>query len=422
MLAGFAHSNITPAPDVYLAGNGEFQSEGIHDPLFARAMVLADGDEWVAVVSCDLIGIELETTQAVRRRLREAGCGRPENLILSCTHTHNGPHTRFSKTAFLKYRDDDYLDRLSERIAAAVIEADAAREPVFLRHARGWCRENFNRRVIAPDGTSHFYNARLVRENPEFARQTCGVTDRELDALEFLRRDGSPAATLVHYAAHPLTVGLFANVISADYCGAVVRELQNARSGAALFFQGACGDLHCKGLFAGFDRMEAMGRTLCAESLRILAAVGPDGIEPRLACARRELVLPTVLDSSSTPGGTNSAKKNSGNPTVLNPALFAGGYQAEMIAVSLGPVAFVSVPGELLCEPGLQIKCNSPFAQTWLLYNGNSYASYIAHRRACIEGGYEGDTGRAVTPEACEIVVATAADLLRTVFGRPAPI
>ncbi len=101
------------------------------------------------------------------------------------------------------------------------------------------------------------------------------------------------------------------------------------------------------------DRMEAMGRTLCAESLRIPAAVGSDGIEPRLACARRDLVLATVLDSSSNPGGTNPAKKNSGKTTVWNPALFAGGYQAEMFAVSLGPVAFVSVPGELLCETDL---------------------------------------------------------------------
>jgi len=405
MLAGFARRDITPAPDVFLAGNGEYQSEGIHDPLAARTLVLADGPIWAAIVSCDLIGIEAETTRAVREHLRRAGIGSPEHLAISCTHTHNGPHTRFSKKTFLLHRDETYLTFLAKQIAEAIIEADANRTPVSLRYARGWACENFNRRLIEPDGQARFYNPSLVRERPELAQQTHGVADRELDALQLVRPDGSVLVTAVQYAAHPVTVGIAANLISADYCGALVRRLEEELGAPALFLQGACGDLHPRGLFAGFDRMEEMAASLCAESLRVLAGAAPLVVNPRLAVARHELLLPTRF-----PVEGDTARGNA--LSLWNTTLFEQGYQVEMLAFSLGPIAWVSAPGELLCEPGLQIKWNSPFPQTWILYNCNSYSSYLAPPRAYHEGGYEGESGQCLTPEACLRVLRTAETLL----------
>jgi hypothetical protein len=53
-------------------------------------------------------------------------------------------------------------------------------------------------------------------------------------------------------------------------------------------------------------------------------------------------------------------------------------------------VCFVGGPGELLAEPGLEIKWHSPFLKTFILYNSTAYCSYLPHGHAVLEGGYEG--------------------------------
>lgn len=53
-------------------------------------------------------------------------------------------------------------------------------------------------------------------------------------------------------------------------------------------------------------------------------------------------------------------------------------------------ICFVGLPGELLAEPGLEIKWNSPYRRTFLLYNSTGYSYYLPHGHGVLEGGYEG--------------------------------
>jgi len=66
LLAGAATADITPEPGGLMDGyGGRMQgSQGVHDPLFARAVVLEDGDTVCAIVVCDLLGY----TPGSRRR------------------------------------------------------------------------------------------------------------------------------------------------------------------------------------------------------------------------------------------------------------------------------------------------------------------------------------------------------------------
>lgn len=398
MLCGFAKRDVTPKPDVFLAGNGEYQSVRVNDPLFVRAMVLADGKEWAALVSCDLLGVERETILQVRKKLVAAGCGWPANVLISCTHTHNGPHTRFNKKITLTHRDEAYLQKLSDSLADAIIEADSAKVPVKMKCGRGYALENFNRRITEPDGITHFFNPKLQKNHPDICARTHGIADKELGALQFVREDGAIWLTAVHYAAHPLTIGLFENVISADFPGAVVSNLEAHYGAPAVFFQGACGDLHSKGLFEGYGRMKDMGKNLSDEAVRVLSGCAAAEDVAHIAVATRELSLPV-----------DKARRDLHH---FNPKLFRGAYECEMAAVRAGPLAFVTAPGEITGGPGLEIKWHSPFMYTWVLYNCNSYAGYIANRRAYLEGGYEGDYGQCLARGADEIVVKTAGELL----------
>lgn len=400
--AGYAKRDITPEVGVFLAGNGlKYQSEAVHDRLFARAVVLKWNDEWVAMVSCDLLSIEPKHVANVRCLLRSAGVGKPDHVFISCTHTHNGPGVAYMRDGASPEPDDHYVRRVEEAIAATIIEADRAGVAVSMKYARGLAHENFNRRMVTPDGEAHFYNPGTLRKRPALAELVGGVTDSELNAVQLLKLDGSVFLTLVHYAAHPLTIGAAANVISADFCGPLVEQLERQYAAPAMFIQGACGDLHCKGLFAGFERQREMADNLAREASRILEDPGASHCEPTLEVATRRVELPVDQPRREKWG--------------WNPALFTDVHVAELGAVALGPVVFTLSPGEMCCELALRIKWCSPFAQTWFLFNCNSCCGYFSVPRTHREGGYEGDRGTCLEPEAGELIATTTLELCQAI-------
>ena len=60
---GFSTCDITP-PTGWLPAGGysEFISTGVHDPLFAKAMIVGQGDVRFALVSCDLCSVPRDLT------------------------------------------------------------------------------------------------------------------------------------------------------------------------------------------------------------------------------------------------------------------------------------------------------------------------------------------------------------------------
>src|SRR5437773_9403347 len=71
---GFGEADISPKlggkRPVYMAGFGQNRiATKIHDPLFARAVVLSDGKAKVAMVSVDLVGFFHPNVVNVRKQL-----------------------------------------------------------------------------------------------------------------------------------------------------------------------------------------------------------------------------------------------------------------------------------------------------------------------------------------------------------------
>src|SRR5512145_954641 len=72
---GFGEADLTPevgnkAKPVYLAGFGQNRkATKVHDPIMARAVVMADGDEKIALVSVDVVGLFLPSVERVREKL-----------------------------------------------------------------------------------------------------------------------------------------------------------------------------------------------------------------------------------------------------------------------------------------------------------------------------------------------------------------
>src|SRR5512143_2463262 len=112
---GSAEVDITPPVGYRMAGYfNERLSTGIHDPLHAKALVLRQGTEQLALVSCDLVGVSLrETSQARAQASRRTGIP-VTNIVICATHTHTGPlydgplREYFHAAALKKLHDDPH--------------------------------------------------------------------------------------------------------------------------------------------------------------------------------------------------------------------------------------------------------------------------------------------------------------------------
>src|SRR5689334_2545483 len=88
--AGAATSVITPSiGEKIVGGFVPYPSTHIHDELHARCLVLDDGKTKIALVVCDLLGINHQVSTEARREIQER-LGIPrDNVLISGTHTHS---------------------------------------------------------------------------------------------------------------------------------------------------------------------------------------------------------------------------------------------------------------------------------------------------------------------------------------------
>ena len=116
--AGFSRVCISPLIDVPLAGFAARQgvSEGIHDDLFARALVLENESTAVVFVSVDVLALPTDFVQLVRSRVQQSTGSPAEAILIASTHTHAGPVT--IRTFFNPQQtvDQAFMDSLAAAI------------------------------------------------------------------------------------------------------------------------------------------------------------------------------------------------------------------------------------------------------------------------------------------------------------------
>jgi neutral ceramidase len=139
MQAGFAETMITPPnADCLLAGYALYPAKGVHDELYAGALYLSDGAEQALLISYDLLAMERELIA----RLKGAICAilplKPEAILFTCTHTHEGPEVRERKFRDHWYGEerpaylDGYLAFLTEKTVEVAQTAAATQQPCDL--------------------------------------------------------------------------------------------------------------------------------------------------------------------------------------------------------------------------------------------------------------------------------------------------
>ena len=378
--AGAARVDVTPAK---LPAN----FRGVLDRIYARAIVIENGQTRAALVSIDAGALR---TDAFERIATQAGqlLGIPRaQLLVTATHTHSVPFTMGAET--------------EAGIIEALRQAAARLQPARIGWGTGASFINVNRDRIDPQ-------TRRWWEGPN----RDGDTDRTVAVLRFETPAGKPIAVYYNYAVHAVLTGTL-DLVSGDIPGAASRYIEDSLGGdaVALWSSGAAGDQNPVYFNQTYELREIRIADYATRGEDIRNAMPPGGqgmdrSKPRVKLLEQqqqqmtlsmgqmlgEEVLHVLRESLSAPladatlrGATSELRCPGRRRTDSGRAGFPGTYvDAEDLTIRLGvlrlgDVQIAAVDGEVYSAIAQRLKRESPFARTMMatLTNGFAPTGYI---------------------------------------------
>lgn len=375
--AGFAAVAITPeVPDRWVAanndakykpkdgdtfidgnGNGVFDpvwiagfsnnrpANGIHDDVWARTMVICDGKTRVAIVALDAIGFMNDEVVDVRNRIAdEAGIS---YAIIASTHTHEGPDLLglWGKSPLKSGIDPEYMSFVKQQIVLSVETAVKNLRPAQLE--------------VSEDETGA---AHLVKDT----RQPI-VFDSRLRMIRAVdKENGTTLGSVIAWGNHPETLWSKNLLLSSDFPH-FLREgvekgvyhndslMKEGIGGTSLYVNGAVGGLMCthpslpvQDPFTGeefsepsFEKADAQGKQLSLLALNAMENPAEVIDSGSISLVVRTIHLPiknTLFKLATALGvmdrGTSGWMKT----------------RSELSAFTIGPLSFVTIPGEIYPE------------------------------------------------------------------------
>lgn len=417
LLAGAAVADITPPPGKRMDGYGgrTQPSQGVHDPLFARALVLDEGsgqEGRCAIVSCDLLGMHPWITAEVRRRAQES-CGIPrEGVVVAATHSHAGPLGL--RGGMFSYLDEPLAAEVARKVAGAVAAAWGQRRPAALKL-----------------GQATVDTVSMNRRHPDWP------TDPVLRLLLVDGEDGRPVAALLNFACHATVLDGSNLLLSAEFPGVAARLVQEQTGAPCVYLNGACGDVNPLWVRQDFDSVERVGQIIGGQALRLigeLRTLGPGQrahnirwdefpekpvpgriVPPRVRSALRPLELPLrpflpdeeygsliaelEARAAALPPGSHQRREVMAQLTRRRTERWAAAWarrqreaaaqRTEVQALSLGRgLALAALPGEFFVATGEALRA-AWGGDLLLACYANDYIGYVIPEEAYEQGGYE---------------------------------
>ena len=389
---GLAEVNYKPDIGLDLVGNyrgDDYASRGIHDSLYAKALVAEDkrGTK-VAILSIDICMLDKGNVDFMRKFIASEIDIKAENIMIMATHTHSGPKPDL---------DDPRARDFLKRAAHAVIIADQHLAPAKISVGRSQeSRISHNRRLRAKDGTTHMCWEKL---EPGYIVEPWGSIDPEVITITF-EQDGKETGVLVNFGCHATTLTGNNWLYSADYPGYLAESIKrvNGKDFVSMFCNGCCGNVTQVDYRIGFpdtyQECQRIGYILGVSAME--AMHNSSMLDGEIIAASREMVPLDRIDISDE--RLEWAKKimkiveKEGMPPIqadgMPDAYYAKSWiemreqqniidSAEVMVIRIGDLAFVGLPGEIFNEFGIDIKSKSPCRNTIVSGNTNDKRSYF---------------------------------------------
>jgi hypothetical protein len=365
LLAGTAKVSIIPETD-----------EPIHDPVYARSLVLEINGERLAFVAVDL---GIFTSDNVEKYCREKlGI---EKVLICSSHNHTppskpgkGPEASDLKLFFEK-RIEDAVQLALTNLFPARISAGSKTFPQL----------GFKRLIVRDDGharESWMGDDHYAPINPD--RIPFGPVDTEVGVLRIEDTNGQPRVIVMNYACHADVV-CQSYAISADYPGVACRRVEEAFGGRinCLFVNGAAGNV--APLFTvprrdgpddsfktDYIPMERMGELLSIEVIKVANSLHGQPGDTSI----------NFKDSALQFGGRFDKNKN---------------FDVRLTTLMINDdIVIAANPGELFVELGLEWKAKMQaevphpfyFGYTW---SDGQWPGYVPSIKGAALGGYGAD-------------------------------
>ena len=406
--AGVAKHVITPYVGIGMEGNArEEGSRGVHDDLYARAIVLRnEAGQECAIVALDLCMLPGWVAARVRELICAQSPLQPEQVLVAATHTHAGPITI---GIFGEEPDKVYLSEVAATAAGAVLDAYRNTVPAVVGFARGCAEEPVNnRRLRTADGVLHMNWEGL---DPQDVAEVLGPTDPEIAIMRVDTPEGKPLATLINYALHPAILAGDNWLISADWPGYAIGVIEKLRGGMGLFLNGGTGNINHINYKRpeqkrGFYEAERLGTIVGCAAMEGLLVAEQTTDEATIQCAHRTVTVEgrhvsdeqvaearALLAAHTGPlleaatDGAPDALFASELVKLAERGAFTRDLEVQMLRI--GDAAFFTFPGEVFVEYQLQVKQRNPLAHTFFVGYANDYQGYVPTPEALEQGGYE---------------------------------
>ena len=352
--AGAAANKITPTKQVYLAGyaSNRPNTGGVHDDIWARAVVVQVGQERLAIVVCDLLGLLRDDVQKIRQRVKSVP---PNRVMVLCTHVHSAPDTigLWGPTRAQSGRDEEYVNFVIETVAKTVDEAASKLQPATV----GFAKTNI-------EGVA--YNYRVEK-----------ILDTEAAVMQFRSKtDGKVIATLTNFACHPEVLNN--DQLTSDFCHWYYQTVESKVGGVAIFANGALGGMISPAanpdpnIPKGRDwaRAERYGTTIANKALEAIAnARFTDAVQ----LEHREATYTVAMENE----GFRAAMAAGVIP--MGASLSGDKLTTESHLIRLGDAVIFTMPGEVLPNIGILLKrLLAPYGDPVFLFGlANDELGYI---------------------------------------------
>ncbi len=383
LLVGTAKVDITP----------EEPNFPVHDPIFARSLVMQVGDEKIALIALDLA---MYSNEELVQQLKETFD--IDLVLFAASHNHSDQSGRRNPKNAEKILD--VVGKACENMFEAKISGGQRAFPALA----------FNRLIVRADGharESWHADEHYRRENPD--RIPFGPTDNEVGVIKIEDMDGNPKALIANYAMHS-DIMCFNYEVTADFPGAMADKVEAAFDGVnCLFVNGAAGnqeslqisrrrsgpDDPIKGQYEVMDRV---GELLAFEVIALAKELKPMSDTTSLRQMRTPLEFTGRFDKERK-------------------------FAFDVATILINDLAIAATPGELFVQHQLEWKRHAALAKVTPFFFGYTWIAgrapgYVPDIRSAALGGFGADqSGGMIENGAGERIINTNLENLYKLNG-----
>lgn len=408
--AGAAIIDVTPQKPMFLHGYPHVEriSEGTHDPLYASALIIDNGEMQIGFCAVDVVFISQEITARVRSAVHKQ-TGIPEqNIMISASHTHSGPVT-FSDVFYdpvVPKADPEYISYLVEKLVQVYMKAFQNKRSSKIA-------------IATADGTGVGGNRRSKTD----------VTDPEVPIVILKDAEtNSIFALSTIYCMHPTILHEDSKLYSADF-PCYTRKYIKKEFGEdviLLYHTGPSGNQSPRHFVKSntYDEAQRLGFILGERIVESVRQMNNDIFKDcvSLAAQQSNQMLPkkkfmSIEEAKSkvifVKNKLKQMQRDNANPSEIRTVecdwfgaeenkqlaemavtgelehVYQSVLPAEINVITIDNNRFVFLPGEMFVEYSLMIKRSFPEKIFIASLSNGALAGYLVTREAEEEGGYE---------------------------------